>query len=102
MIPVDARLWLEGLYPNPARRWEVISAYKRTFTGALADEVLKDLNRLCHADKTSWCPGDPTVTAFHEGQRAVLCYIKEIMTYERNDGNDGNDGNGDLNADDLF
>ncbi len=53
-----------------------MAAYKRTFGGQPADEVLADLRRFCHADTTTHVVGDTHGSAQLEGRRQVWLRIQ--------------------------
>ena len=51
-------------------------AYRDTFQGELAEEVLQDLERFCHANATTHVEGDSHGTAQLEGRRQVWLRIQ--------------------------
>jgi len=51
-------------------------AYRRTFDGPLAEEVLIDLARFCRAHETTFHP-DARTSALLEGRREVLLRIMD-------------------------
>jgi hypothetical protein len=53
-------------------------AYRNLFGDMAGEIVLKDLEHICHANKVTFTP-DPYVTAFNEGQRSIILYIKDRM-----------------------
>lgn len=54
------------------------NAYKRTFEGDDGEIVLGDLKKICFYNTTTMS-ADPYVTAFQEGQRAVILHILTRM-----------------------
>ena len=54
-------------------------AYKATFKGALAQEVLEDLMHFCRANETCVVPGDRDATLILEGRREVFLRIQEHL-----------------------
>jgi len=50
--------------------------YRDTFQGELAEEVLQDLERFCHANATTHVEGDSHGTAQLEGRRQVWLRIQ--------------------------
>lgn len=55
--------------------------YSRVFDSDDGKELLKDLEDRNFLDRTTF-DSDPYITAFHEGQRAVLVYIKNVISLD--------------------
>ena len=53
--------------------------YKITFSTEQGQRVLHDLERRCHAFATTFVKDNSHETAFLEGQRATLIFIKAMM-----------------------
>lgn len=53
-------------------------AYKSTFKGPVANEVLADLAQFCRAGKTAWHP-DPRVHAMLQGRQEVWLRIQQHL-----------------------
>jgi hypothetical protein len=54
-------------------------AYARAFAGQDGKVVLADLARFCHAQRTTFVPGDPNGSAQLEGRRQVFIRIREFV-----------------------
>lgn len=54
------------------------TAYVRTFTGPMAEEVLQDLARFCRANQSTF-HADPRVHAVAEGRREVWLRIQQHL-----------------------
>lgn len=59
------------LFSDPAK-------VKMLFSSEIGKEVLEDICLVCGIDKVSFKPGDPTLTAYQEGARAVALAL--LMT----------------------
>ena len=55
------------------------NAYRKTFTGPLADVVLKDLAKFCRAHETTANPDSPNVGLILEGRREVWLRIAKHL-----------------------
>ena len=55
--------------------------YKKTFESEEGKKVLKDLEKVCLYNSTTF-DKDPYVTAFQEGLRTVFLHIKTVMTLD--------------------
>tara|TARA_R100000231_G_C5223316_1_gene134238 strand:+ start:280 stop:564 length:285 start_codon:yes stop_codon:yes gene_type:complete len=53
--------------------------YRITFNTDEGKRILNDLERRCHDFSTSYVKGDSHQSAFLEGQRSVLIYIKNKL-----------------------
>lgn len=56
-------------------------SYTACFSGKSGKEVVDDLERKCFYH-SSTMHKDPAMTAFREGQRAVVLHIKTMMNYD--------------------
>ncbi len=54
-------------------------AYRQVFGSPSGQEVLADLLRNTGVSRVSFVPGDPGLSAFHEGQRRVGLYLVEMI-----------------------
>ena len=61
------------------RKADTIAAYQHVFATRDGDLILKDLMRTGYFDISSFAEGDPHVTAFREGQRAMVLRILKII-----------------------
>lgn len=55
------------------------NAYKITFGSNHGKQVLDDLSKRCHEFSTTHVKGDSHESAFFEGQRSILVWIKSII-----------------------
>jgi len=55
------------------------NAYKITFGSDHGKQVLDDLSKRCHEFNTTHIKGDSHESAFFEGQRSILVWIKSII-----------------------
>ena len=55
-----------------------IKLYQRIFKSEDGEKLLEDLEKRCNVESTSFSK-DPYETAFREGQRSVILYIKNIL-----------------------
>lgn len=53
--------------------------YKITFGSDQGKRVLEDLSKRCHEFNTTHVKGDSHESAFYEGQRSILVFIKSII-----------------------
>jgi len=53
--------------------------YKITFGSEQGQRVLDDLSKRCHEFNTTHIKGDSHESAFFEGQRSILIWIKNII-----------------------
>ena len=53
--------------------------YKITFGSEQGQRVLDDLSKRCHEFNTTHINGDSHESAFFEGQRSILIWIKNII-----------------------
>lgn len=65
------------------------SFYKTLFensdTNKAGSAVLVDLFRFCNMDKSSFCPGDPYLTAYNEGARRVFLRVLGMLRMDERD-----------------
>ena len=55
------------------------NAYKIVFGSDQGKQVLDDLSKRCHEFNTTHVKGDSHESAFFEGQRSILVWIKSII-----------------------
>jgi len=55
------------------------NAYKIVFGSDEGKQVLDDLSKRCHEFSTTHVKGDSHESAFFEGQRSILVWIKSII-----------------------
>ena len=60
--------------------------YKHIFTSDEGKEVLSDLEKRCHYHSTTNVKGDSHESAYMEGQRSVLLFIKSMLQKENEKG----------------
>ena len=53
--------------------------YKITFGSDEGKRVLEDIGKRCHEFNTTHCKGDSHESAFFEGQRSIMVFIKSIL-----------------------
>ena len=58
---------------------KLIKDYKICFSSDEGNRVLSDLEKRCHAFVTTHDKQSPTESAFLEGQRSVLIFIKNMI-----------------------
>ena len=56
--------------------------YKTVFGSDEGQEVILDLERRCHYHSTTNIKGDSHESAYMEGQRSVLLFIKQMLQKE--------------------
>jgi len=57
---------------------ELIKIYQRIFKSEDGKNILEDLEKRCNVHNTSFS-NDANETAFREGQRAVVLFIKSML-----------------------
>jgi|TARA_R110000822_G_scaffold33791_4_gene96096 hypothetical protein len=57
--------------------------YQQTFTTDEGKEVLSDLEKRCHFYSTTNIKGDSHESAYMEGQRSILLFIKQMLQKEK-------------------
>ena len=60
--------------------------YKYIFNTDVGKEVLADLEKRCHYHSTTNVKGDSHESAYMEGQRSVLLFIKSMLQKENEKG----------------
>jgi hypothetical protein len=60
--------------------------YKIIFTSDEGKQVLSDLEKRCHYHSTTNVKGDSHESAYMEGQRSVLLFIKSMLQKENEKG----------------
>ena len=58
-------------------------AYKIVFGSDLGKEVMEDLEKRCHYNATTNIRGDSHESAYMEGQRSVLLFIKNMLLNDK-------------------
>ena len=53
--------------------------YKIIFGSDEGKRVLDDISKRCHEFSTTHCKGDSHESAFYEGQRSIMVFIKSIL-----------------------
>ena len=61
--------------------------YKIIFTSDEGKQVLSDLEKRCHYHSTTNVKGDSHESAYMEGQRSILLFIKAMLLNENEKGN---------------
>ena len=61
---------------------EIKSNYKYIFTTDEGKQVMSDLEKRCHYHTTTNIKGDSHESAYMEGQRSVLLFIKTMLRKE--------------------
>lgn len=56
-----------------------IELYKTVLGTPLGAELLKDLQKVCFADQSTYCPMDTHGSAYKEGVRSVYLMISRFM-----------------------
>ena len=59
--------------------YKLKDAYKQIFNSDEGKEVLSDLEKRCHYHSTTNVKGDSHESAYMEGQRSVLLFIKSML-----------------------
>ena len=59
--------------------YKLKEAYKQIFNSDEGKEVLSDLEKRCHYHSTTNVKGDSHESAYMEGQRSVLLFIKSML-----------------------
>ena len=59
--------------------YKLKEAYKQIFNSDEGKEVLSDLEKRCHYHSTTNVKGDSHESAYMEGQRSVLLFIKQML-----------------------
>ena len=59
---------------------DLIKHYKIVFGSDEGKQVISDLEKRCHANVTTFSKDSTTETAFMEGQRSVLLFIKAMIS----------------------
>lgn len=60
------------------RRQKIVD-YQKTFLSAEGRNVLADLSSQCNEKRTTFVKNDPYTTAFLEGARAIILYIRRLI-----------------------
>jgi len=64
---------------TPDERRERILNYHRTFLAPAGANVLEDLSSVCREKRSTFVPGSTDETAFLEGGRSVMIYIRSMI-----------------------
>ena len=72
--------------PIPKYIQELKINYKYIFNTDEGKEVLSDLEKRCHYHSTTNVKGDSHESAYMEGQRSVLLFIKSMLRKENEKG----------------
>jgi len=65
---------------NNKKLKDLIKHYKIVFGSDEAKEVLSDLEKRCHYNVSTFSKDSSNETAFMEGQRSVLLFIKAMIS----------------------
>ena len=65
---------------------ELKDAYKRIFNSDEGKIIISDLEKRCHFLSTTNVKGDSHESAYMEGQRSVLLFIKSMLQNEKEKG----------------
>ena len=65
---------------------EIREAYKMIFESDEGKKVLSDLEKRCHFMSTTNVKGDSHESAYMEGQRSVLLFIKSMLQEDNTKG----------------
>ena len=60
---------------------DLIRNYKSVFGSEDGKAVMDDLEKRCFYNVTTFAKGDTNETAFYEGQRTVLLFIKSMINH---------------------
>ncbi|QOI68913.1 hypothetical protein Lederberg_20 [Pelagibacter phage Lederberg EXVC029P] len=66
--------------------YKLKEAYKQIFNSDEGKEVLSDLEKRCHYHSTTNVKGDSHESAYMEGQRSVLLFIKSMLQNDNEKG----------------
>ena len=61
---------------------DLIKQYKTIFGSDDGKMVMEDLEKRCFYNVTTFAKGDTNETAFYEGQRTVLLFIKSMINHK--------------------
>ena len=61
---------------------ELIKQYKTVFGSNDGKMVMNDLEKRCFYNVTTFAKGDTNETAYYEGQRTVLLFIKSMINHK--------------------
>ena len=64
---------------NDKKVKELITHYKTVFGSDEGKEVVKDLEKRCHCFVSTFSKDNANETAFMEGQRSVILFIKAMI-----------------------
>jgi hypothetical protein len=64
---------------NDKKLIDLVNQYKIVFGSNEGKQVIEDLSKRCHEYVTTHSKGDSHETAFFEGQRSVLVFIKSMI-----------------------
>ena len=73
---------IDGM-PVPSHIVELKKNYELVFNSDEGKEVLNDLERRCHFWSTTNIKGDSHESAYMEGQRSVLLFIKSMLRKDK-------------------
>lgn len=60
-------------------------AYREVFQSGQGKLVLADMAGACHAQSSTFVPGDPVMSAFEEGKRWVWIRIQNVLRMSEQD-----------------
>jgi len=64
---------------TPEERKQLVLDYHRTFLSTHGQNVLADLSKLCRETQSTFVIGSPDQSAFFEGGRNVMIYIRQKL-----------------------
>jgi len=65
---------------NNNRLKELVKHYKIVFGSDEGKAVMSDLEKRCHYNVTTFSKDNVNETAYYEGQRSILLFIKAMIT----------------------
>ena len=71
---------------TPEERKQRILDYQKTFLSAEGQNVLVDLSRVCFENRTTFYGDSDRMSAFTEGKRAVILYIRALVAAKPEEG----------------
>ncbi len=75
---------MEHNKPHNKKILDLIADYKIVFGNESGKRVLSDLEKRCHEFTTTHQKGDSHESAFLEGQRSILIFIKNALKQTNN------------------
>ena len=63
-------------------RRQMMLSFREVFTGQHGERVLGWLSQFCHEHGPTYVDGNPNKTAYKEGQRSIILFIRAQMSYD--------------------